>query len=276
MFLYYIMQFTPYNNGKSLYFRSLFGGKPIVGKGVYGIALKPDIIYGNNNYISKLFILPENITISEFKKLENSLNKIDPLNRYHLPLIDIDIIKESHNLEQLNSDDKKKYMYIATYEYGGISLNNLIEKKIYDYRITPTFCKQILYGFINLFEGLIHLSIYKINHSDIHPGNIVFDLDEPSMMRFIDFDPDISWWNFEKRYALDITNLIHCLESIIHQFVDNITRTNNLLFSSYLQDIIIILDKSREQLARYEDIKLIPEIKQKLKKKFDEIEQFLT
>ena len=276
MFLYYIMQFTPYNNGKSLYFRSLFGGKPIVGKGVYGIALKPDIIYGNNNYISKLFILPENITISELKKLENSLNKLDPLNRYHLPLIDIDIIKESHNLEQLNSDDKKKYVYIATYEYGGISLNNIIEKSIYDSRMTPTFCKQILNGFINLFEGLIHLSIYKINHSDIHPGNIVFDLDNPSIMRFIDFDPDISWWNFEKRYALDITNLIHCLESIIHQFVDNITRTNNLLFSSYLQDIIIILDKSREQLARYEDIKLIPEIKQKLKKKFDEIDPFLT
>lgn len=270
------MKFTLYNNGKYLYFRSMFGGYPIIGRGVYGIALKPDIIHGNNNYISKLFILPENITISEFKKLENSLNKIDPLNRYHLPLIDIDIIKESHNLEQLNSDDKKKYVYIATYEYGGISLNNLIEKKIYDSRITPTFCQQILHGFINLFEGLIHLSIYKINHSDIHPGNIVFDLDDPSMMRFIDFDPDISFWNFEKRYALDITNLIHSLESIIHQFVDNLRRTNNLIFSSYLQDILVILDKSREELARNEDVKLIPEIKNILKKKFYEIEQFLT
>jgi hypothetical protein len=275
MFLYYIMKFNLINNGKYLCFRSLFGGKPIIGRGVYGIALKPDIIHGNNNYISKLFILPENITIVELKKLENSLNRLDPLNRYHLPLIDIDIIKESHNLEQLNSDDKKKYVYIATYEYGGISLNNLIEKKIYDSRITPTFCQQILNGFINLFEGLIHLSIYKINHSDIHPGNIVFDLDNPSIMRFIDFDPDISWWNFEKRYALDITNLIHSLESIIHQFVDNLRRTNNLIFSSYLEDIIVILDKSREELARYEDIKLIPKIKNTLKKKIDEIEQFL-
>jgi len=266
------MKFTPFNNGKYLYFRSMFGGEPIIGQGVYGIALKPDIIHGNNNYVSKLFILPENVSITEFKKLENSLNKLDPLNRYHLPIIDIDTIKESHNLDQLNSDDKKKFVYIATYEYGGISLNNLIEKSIYDYLITPTFCKQILNGFINLFEGLIHLSIYKINHSDIHPGNIVFDLDDPSIMRFIDFDPDISWWNFEKRYALDITNLIHCLESIIHQFIIYFTRTNNLIFSSYLQDIIVILDKSREDLARNEDIKLIPEIKQKLKKKFNEIE----
>jgi len=270
------MKFTQFNNGKYLYFRSLFGGYPIIGNGVYGIALKPDIIHGNNNYISKLFILPENITITEFKKFENNLNKLDPLNRYHLPLIDIDIITESHNLKQLNSDDKERYVYIATYEYGGISLNNLIEKKIYDSRITPTFCQQILHGFINLFEGLIHLSIYKINHSDIHPGNIVFDLDDPSMMRFIDFDPDISFWNFEKRYALDITNLIHSLESIIHQFVDNLRRTNNLIFSSYLQDILVILDKSREELARNEDIKLIPEIKNILKKKFYEIEQFLT
>ena len=266
------MQFTLFNNRKYLYFRSMYGGNPIIGKGVYGIALKPDIIHDNTNYISKLFILPENITITEFKKLEISLNKIDTLNRYHLPIIDIDTIKESHNLEQLNSDDKKKYVYIATYEYGGISLNNLIEKSIYDSRITPTFCQQILNGFINLFEGLIHLSIYKINHSDIHPGNIVFDLDNPSIMRFIDFDPDISWWNFEKRYALDITNLIHCLESIIHQFVIYFTRTNNLIFSSYLQDIIVILDKSREELCRTEDIKLIPEIKNTLKKKFDEID----
>ena len=270
------MKFSIINKGNYLYFRSLFGGKPIIGQGVYGIALKPDIIHGNNNYISKLFILPENITITEFKILENSLNKLDPLNRYHLPIIDIDTIKESHNLDQLNSDDKKKYVYIATYQYGGISLNNLIEKSIYDSRITPTFCKQILNGFINLFEGLIHLSIYKINHSDIHPGNIVFDLDEPSMMRFIDFDPDISWWNFEKRYALDIMNLIHCLELIIGKFIDYITQTRNLLFSNYLQDIIEILDKSREQIARYEDIKLIPEIKKRLKKKFDEIDTFLT
>jgi serine/threonine protein kinase len=268
------MKFTLINNGKYLYFRSMFGGKPIIGQGVYGIVLKPDIIHGNNNYVSKLFILPENVSITEFKKLETSLNKIDPLNSYHLPMIDIDIIKESHNLDQLNSDDKKRYVYIATYEYGGISLNNLIEKSIYDYLITPAFCKQILNGFINLFEGLIHLSIYKINHNDIHPGNIVIDLDDPSMMRFIDFDPDISWWNFEKRYALDITNLIHGLESNIHKFIIYFTRNNNLLFSSYLQDIIVILDKSREELARSEDIKLIPKIKNTLKKKFYEIELF--
>jgi serine/threonine protein kinase len=266
------MKFSLINKGKYLYFQSIFGGKPIIGKGVYGIVLKPDIVHDNNNYVSKLFILPENITITEIKKLENSLNKLDPLNRYHLPIIDIDIIKESHNLDELNSDDKKKFVYIATYEYGGISLNNLIEKKIYDYLITPTFCKQILNGFINLFEGLIHLSIYKINHSDIHPGNIVFDLDDPSIMRFIDFDPDMSWWNFEKRYILDITNLIHCLESIIHQFVIYFTRTNNLLFLNHLVNILTILDKSREQLARSEDIKLIPVIKQTLKKKIEEID----
>jgi hypothetical protein len=270
------MQFTLFNNGKYLYFRSMFGGNPIIGQGVYGIAVKPDIIHSNTNYVSKLFILPENISISEFKKLENSLNKIDPLNRYHLPLIDIDTIKESHNLEQIKSYDKKKYVYIATYEYGGISLNNIKEKSIYDYLITPRFCQQILYGFINLFKGLIHLSIYKINHSDIHLGNIVFDLDNPSNMRFIDFDPDTSWWNFERRYALDITNLIRSLEIIIPIFIHHMTQTNNLLFSRYLENIIDILDKSREDLARTEDIKLIPEIKNTLKKKIDEIEPFLT
>ena len=83
------------------------------------------------------------------EKLENSLNKLDPLNRYHLPLIDIDTIKESHNLEQLNSDDKERYVYIATYEYGGISLNNLIEKKILE--IDDTLNKSL-----NLQKSLIN------------------------------------------------------------------------------------------------------------------------
>ena len=46
MFLYYIIQFTLFNNDKYLYFRSMLYWS------VYGIALKPHIIHGNN-YVSK-------------------------------------------------------------------------------------------------------------------------------------------------------------------------------------------------------------------------------
>lgn len=67
----------------------MFGGKPVIGEGRHGIALKPDIKHGNNNYVSKLFILPENISIEEFTQLENNLNKYDTSNRYHIPMIDI-------------------------------------------------------------------------------------------------------------------------------------------------------------------------------------------
>ena len=83
------MKFSLVNKGKYLYFQSMSGGKPIIGQGVYRIVLKPDIIHGNNNYVSKLFILPKNITIEDFIQLEENLNKYDISNKFHLPMIDI-------------------------------------------------------------------------------------------------------------------------------------------------------------------------------------------
>jgi len=76
---------------------------------------------------------------------------------------------------------------MTTYEYGGLSLDEIIE---YEQVITPFFCMQMLNGFLYLYDGIIHLAQYGINHSDIHTGNIVLDLQNPSIMRFIDFNPD--------------------------------------------------------------------------------------
>lgn len=101
----------------------------MIGQGDYGIVLKPDIIHGNDNYISKLFILPEYYTIEVFEQFETKLNKIDKENKYHVPFIGIERINESHNLSELDShdkeryvdsNDKEQYVYIATYEYGGV------------------------------------------------------------------------------------------------------------------------------------------------------------
>jgi hypothetical protein len=126
----------------------MFGGKPIIGKRDYGIVLKPDIIHGNNNYVSKLFILPEYYTIEEFEQFETKLNRIDSENKYHIPFIDIERINESHNLNELDSRDKERYVYshdkeryayIASYEYGGLSINNILMKKEYNLIITPLF-----------------------------------------------------------------------------------------------------------------------------------------
>ncbi len=259
----------------------MFGGKPIIGKGDYGIVLKPDIIHGNNYYVSKLFILPEYYTIEEFEQFETNLNRIDSENKYHVPFIDIERINESHNLNELDSRDKERYVdshdkeryaYIATYQYGGLSINNIIMKKEYNLIITPIFCKEILNGFLNLLDGIIYFSDNYIHHRDIHAGNIVILLDTPSVMRFIDFNCKQIFTT--RNYIRDIIDILQVLEIMINKFIQIFIERNNGLLCEYFQSILIILDKSREQLILYEDIKLISEIKQTLKKRFDEIELF--
>ena len=287
------MKFFLMDRGKSIYFRSIHGGKPIIGKGVEGVVLKPDIIHHNDNYITKLFILPENITIDEFRQFENNLNRFDHLNRYHLPMIDIGIINETHNLTELPYEDRSKYTYIATYEYGGLSLTNLIENPLYEPIMTPSFCIKILNGFINLFNGIIHFSSQHINHNDIHQGNIVFVLDNPSMMRFIDFNLDsrLSDFNmrslidfnddsplsdFNMRYVQDIIDILHVMEEIIRKFMNILIENKNEMFTQYFQSILPILDRSVESLFRNYDINDIPIIVQTLKEKFGEMKHMTS
>jgi serine/threonine protein kinase len=290
---YNIMKFFLMNRGKTIYFRSIHGGKPIIGKGVEGVVLKPDIIHHNDNYITKLFILPENRTIDEFRQLEINLNTFDGSNQYHLPMIDIGVINETHNLTELAQGDRAKYTYIATYEYGGLSLTNLIENPIYEPIMTPSFCINILNGFINLFNGIIHFSSQRINHNDIHSSNIVFVLDNPSMMRFIDFNldtplsdfnmrrfidlnQDSPLINFNMRYVQDIIDILGVMEEIIHKFTNIFIEKKNEMFTQYFRSILSIVDKSVETLFRRNDINDIPIIVQTLKEKFDEIKPMIS
>jgi len=265
------MKFFLMNRGKSIYFRSIQGGKPIIGKGVEGVVLKPDIIHHNDNYITKLFILPENRTIDEFRQLEINLNTFDGSNQYHLPMINIGVINETHNLTELLYEDRSKYTYIATYEYGGLSLTNLIENPRYEPIMTPSFCIKILNGFINLFNGIIHFSSQSINHNDIHSSNIVFILDNPSMMRFIDFNLESPLSDFNMRYVQDIIDILRVMEEIILKFTNICIEKKNEMFSNYFRSILPIVDKSVETLFRSYDTNDIPIIVQRLKEKFDEI-----
>jgi len=279
------MKFYLFNNGEYLYFRSMFGGNPIIGRGDYGIVLKPDIIHGNDNYISKLFILPEYITIQEFEQFETKLNTIDLENRYHVPFIDIVRINETHNLNELDnideeryvhSHDSEQYAYIATYEYGGLSINNIIMKTEYNLIITPLFCREILNGFLNLLDGIIYFSDNYIHHRDIHAGNIVILLNRPSVMRFIDFNCKTIFT--ARNYIRDIIDILQVLERMINKFIEIFIEQDIGLLYNYFQSILKIVDKSKKQLVLNEDIKLISEIKiiseikQTLKKEFDEIE----
>lgn len=296
------MKFTPIKNGKYLYFRSMFGGKPVIGQGRHGIVLKPDIKHGNNNYVSKLFILPKNITIEDFIQLEENLNKYDISNRFHLPMIDIPEKITSQRfrvredlVRELNQEDIGKYTYIATYEYGGISLDQIISELEYDSVITPFFCMHMLNGFLYLYHGIIHFAQYRINHSDIHTGNIVVDLENPSIMRFIDFNPDprlepsIERWlqsqhdnpdspfsNFNMIYVQDIIDLLSMIEEVIRKLLIKFKeeRKNEGLID-YLQSVLTIIEESYYTLSRDYDVNNILIIKQTLKDKFGEIESIL-
>jgi hypothetical protein len=53
--------------------------------------------------------------------------------------------------------------------------------------IDPMFCKNILLGIANIFEGLHRFHIEGIHHLDLHSGNIVFLLDNSANMRIIDW-----------------------------------------------------------------------------------------
>jgi hypothetical protein len=295
------MKFTLINNGKYLYFRSMFGGKPVIGEGRDGIALKPDIKHDNNNYVSKLFILPKNISIEEFTKLEENLNKYDTLNRYHIPMIDIPAkitsqtyrVRE-HLARELNEEVIGKYIYIATYQYGGLSLDQIIANSEYDSFITPFFCMQLLNGFLYLYDGIIHFAQYGINHSDIHTGNIVLDLQNPSIMRFIDFntdprlEPSIERWletrfsqvdlpfpKFNMIFVQDIIDLLSMIEIVISKLLIIFEERKNQGLVDYLQCVLLIIEESYYKLSHDYDVNNIVIIKQTLTDKFGEIESFL-
>ena len=295
------MKFIAIKNGKYLYFRSMFGGKPVIGQGRHGIVLKPDIKHGNNKYVSKLFILPKNISIEEFTKLEENLNKYDTSNRFHLPMIDIPAkitsqrfrVRE-HLVQELNREDIEKYTYIATYEYGGLSIDQIISNPEYNSIITPFFCMQMFNGFLYLYDGIIHFAQYRINHSDIHTGNIVVDLENPSIMRFIDFNPDprlepsIERWlqsqhnnpdspfsNFNMIYVQDIIDLLSMIEEVIRYLLIIFQERKNQGLVNYLQSVLSIIDQSYTTLISDYDVNNIVIIKQTLNDKFGEITSFL-
>jgi hypothetical protein len=91
-------------------------------------------------------------------------------------------------------------------------------------------------------------------------------------MRFIDFNCKQIFTT--RNYIRDIIDMLQVLERMINKFIEFFIERDSGLLCEYFQSILIILDKSREQLTLHEDIKLISEIKQTLKKRFDEIELF--
>lgn len=199
-----------------------------------------------------------------------------------------------HLARELNQEVIGKYIYIATYEYGGLSLEQIISNSEYDSFITPFFCMQMLNGFLYLYDGIIHFAQYGINHSDIHTGNIVLDLHNPSIMRFIDFntdprlEPSIERWlqscfseadlpfpEFNMIYVQDIIDLLSMIEIVIRKLLILFEERKNQSLVNILQSVLLIIEESYDTLSRDYDVNNILIIKQTLKDNFGEIESFL-
>jgi hypothetical protein len=169
-------------------------GGIILGIGQEGVVLHPNINNKRTNQVSKLIQIP-NEKINELIEFETKLNDIDRKGQFHVKMIPEKSGKLSqkfNNINGINSENKiefKQKMKIIqnngnriiepnfkiTYEYGGISIEHFLENyRNYEEMIDPTFCKNILLGIANIFEGLHRFHIKGIHHLDLHAGNIVF------------------------------------------------------------------------------------------------------
>jgi len=167
-------------------------GGEIIAKGSEGIIYRPNINRENENLVSKL--VKTDKSRIEFEEL---LNKIDPTGKYHVKMVyarEINffnyILKPS--IRNLTKENKETYEpnYIITYQYGGISLRDFLDGE-YKIHMTKDFCKNMLNGIVNIFEGLYLFYTNGTNHADLHAGNIVFLIENPAIMRLIDIDYQI-------------------------------------------------------------------------------------
>ena len=178
--------------------RKMKGGViEILGEGKEGIALRPNINNPRNrDTVSKLITsTPEQA--AEFIAFEEELNRIDKDGSYHVKMlssreISSENINTIQNINQSNKNRMKKYNFKITYQYGGISIQNFMEKleekeKKYVDLINPHFIQALLKGILNCFQGIYVFYYEGIAHSDLHADNIVFLLENPEIMRMIDW-----------------------------------------------------------------------------------------
>jgi hypothetical protein len=180
--------------------RKMKGGV-IIGEGLEGVVIKPNINSKNDNQVSKLITAtPEEIR--QLIGFEEELNKIDKDGKYHVKMlgyrnITSNNINEIPNVNKPKKNEMKKFNFKITYQFGGISIEKFVEKlqdnnKEYVDKVNPHFIQALLRGIVNCFEGLYIFYKNELVHSDLHAGNIVFLLDHPEIMRIIDWSSLLS------------------------------------------------------------------------------------
>ena len=244
----------------------MIGGK-IIGKGNEGIVLR--IRY--DNIVSKLIKIDDETKITNQIKLENKLNKIDPSGKYHVKMISSRRIIPSNinKIDDLPNEQRKTLKkfdpnFEIKYEFGGISFLDFFFPKIkIDFTNNSTssiFLKNILYGLINILDGLYLFYQNGINHNDFTEGtNIVFFIENPQNMRMIDF---------QYRDGNEVKNRLK--SSFISELNELVTVSNYLL--------VTLFKKSKSEIEpgnlSAENVEQEKEsIKTKIQAKIDELDK---
>ena len=240
------------------------GGK-IIGIGNEGIVLR----VREDNIVSKLIKIDDETKITNQIKLENKLNEIDPSGKYHVKMISSRKIIPSNinKIDDLPNEQREiiknfEPNFEIKYEFGGISFLDFFFPKMkidFTNNSTPSiFLKNILYGLINILDGLYLFYQNGINHNDFSEGtNIVFFPENPQDMRMIDF---------QYRDRNEVKNRLK--SSFISELNELITISNYLL--------VTLFEKSKSEIEpgnlSAENVEQEKEsIKAKIQAKIDEL-----
>ena len=250
----------------------------ILGRGEEGIVLRPNINnLNNNNKVSKL-ITATAAQIAELIAFEENLNRIDRDGIYHVKMLGYrDITEQNINriqgINQPRKNEMKKYNFKITYQFGGISIEKFVEKlelneREYTAYINSHFVEALLRGISNFFYGIYVFYYEGITHNDLHGGNIVFFLNNPILMRIIDwgiFLPEIqivSYNNFMQGSAANSNNLnqrkmkksLFSFHASIKDLFTQIKRFTNENNVTILNNFLALLHSVREQILNKDEL----------------------
>jgi hypothetical protein len=262
--------------------RKMKGGViKILGEGKEGISLRPNINnLENEDTVSKLITAnPEEQ--AKLIAFEEALNRIDEDGRYHVKMLTYRTIKSENintipNIIQSNKNKMKKYNFKITYQYGGISIKNFIDKleeneKKYIELINSHFIQALLRGILNILQGIYVFFNEGIIHSDLHSDNIVFFLQNPEIMRMIDWGillPNNSLHNSHllssSSSAANSSNLIERMVNSLIEFSSGIRELFNQInrFTSganktILKNFFDLLNSKKTEILNQEEIDLL-------------------
>lgn len=171
----------------------------ILGKGSYGIVLKPSILTNSTKHVTKLFILNLKKSRDDEYISYDIINKFDPHGLFTLKK-QIIVFSGFGNefetiqpkfLENINGFNYLEPLPFINSEYGGLELKEMKEINF------NTFWNQL----IILLEGIKHLNSYDLIHRDIKEVNILYTKDK---LNLIDFGLKIHKDNIFKKDELNI------------------------------------------------------------------------